>query len=125
MAGPCVDDKLLHPCGTANQSTRRVYTLKPENVPHHLSRLRPAVECWLKEGYHEGRENKTDRALALRTSPPPFSSPFLSSSFLPSHPCHSLVVKEENIRNNVFFPPSIKKLVNPKENPFIVRVQTR
>lgn len=114
---------LLHPCCTANQSTHRVYTLKPEKVPHHLSRLRPAVEYRLKEGYHEGRENKTDRALALRT-PPPSSFPFLSSSFLPSHPCHSLVVKEENVRNDEFFPPSIKKVVNPKENPFIVRVQT-
>lgn len=78
---------LLHPCCTANQSTHRVYTLKPEKVPHLLSRLRPAVECWLKEGYHEGRENKTDRALALRTSP----SPSLFLSFLLPSAHHILV----------------------------------
>lgn len=81
MAGPCVDDKLLHPCGTANQSTRRVYTLKPENVPHHLSRLRPAVECWLKEGYHEGRKIKqTEHWPSALPRPPSLPLSFLLPS---------------------------------------------
>lgn len=75
------------------------------------------MEYWLKE--ERGNETASAR----------LSSPFFAPSFLRGSSHHTLVtvllVQEENSKNNVLLPRSLKEVVNTKDTSLNSESQTR